>query len=90
MTSNVFAQPTAPTTPAAVDQQEGPNEVQTADNSADNQKDGETADDTTVQLKDQMETVTANKKTVLNQESSIFPPLFSKSIKFLVGFSTYK
>jgi hypothetical protein len=45
MTSNVFAQPTASTTPAAVDQQDGPNEVQTADNGADNQKDGETADD---------------------------------------------
>jgi hypothetical protein len=45
MTSNVFAQPTASTTPAAVDQQDGPNEVNTANNGADNQKDGETADD---------------------------------------------
>jgi len=45
MTSNVFAQPTASTTPATVDQPDGPNEVQTANNGADNQKDGETADD---------------------------------------------
>jgi hypothetical protein len=34
MTSNVFAQPTASTTPAAVDQQDGPNEVQTTDSIA--------------------------------------------------------
>jgi hypothetical protein len=46
MTSNVFAQSTASTTPAAVvDQPDGPNNVQVADNGTDNQKDGETADD---------------------------------------------
>ena len=45
MTSNVFAQSTASTTPAAVDPQDGPNEVQTANTGAANQKDGETADD---------------------------------------------
>ena len=55
MTSNVFAQPTVPTTPATVDLPDTPNAadqpdgqngaVDTADNGADNQKDGETADD---------------------------------------------
>jgi|GEM_PF-1775847 len=55
MASNVFAQPTVSTTPTAVDQPDTPNAtdqpdgpngaVDTADNGADNQKDGETADD---------------------------------------------
>ncbi|HEV2192806.1 MAG TPA: hypothetical protein VGR54_04200 [Nitrosopumilaceae archaeon] len=45
VTNNVFAQPTTSTTPTTVDPQDGPNEVQTADNGADDQKDGETNDD---------------------------------------------
>ncbi len=46
MTSNVFAQSTTSITPTTVDQQDSPNEIQTTDNAAaDNQKDGETADD---------------------------------------------
>jgi len=51
ITTNVFAQPTTPvtsttsTTSTTVDPQDGPNEVQTAANGADNQKDGETNDD---------------------------------------------
>ncbi|MHB8602768.1 MAG: hypothetical protein ACYC6W_03410 [Nitrosotalea sp.] len=45
MTSNVFAQSTASTTPEVVDQPDGPDNVQAADNGTDNQKDGETADD---------------------------------------------
>ncbi|HYL66404.1 MAG TPA: hypothetical protein VEU72_04565 [Nitrosopumilaceae archaeon] len=45
ITNNVFAQPTTSTTPTTVDPQDGPNEIQTANNGADNQKDGETNDD---------------------------------------------
>ena len=45
MTSNVFAQSTASTTPAVVDQPDGPNDTHAAGNGTDNQKDGETADD---------------------------------------------
>ena len=45
ITNNVFAQPTISTTPTTVDPQDGPNEIQTADNGANNQKDGETNDD---------------------------------------------
>lgn len=52
MTSNVFAQPTTPATvdlpdtPNVADQPDGQNgAVDAADNGADNQKDGETADD---------------------------------------------
>ncbi len=44
ITNNVFAQVTTSTT---ADPQDGPNEVQTAANGADNQKDGETNDDHT-------------------------------------------
>lgn len=44
MSSNVFATSIIPTT-TTVDPQDGPNEVNTADNGADNQKDGETNDD---------------------------------------------
>ena len=42
MTSNVFAQSTAP---ATVDQPDTPNAVDAADNNADNHNDGETNDD---------------------------------------------
>lgn len=45
ISSNVFAQPAASTTPAAIDPQDGLNEVNAANNGADNQKDGETNDD---------------------------------------------
>lgn len=51
MTSNVFAQPIASTTPAAVDLPDTPNAADKPDgqtgavNATDNQKDGETADD---------------------------------------------
>jgi cytoskeletal protein RodZ len=47
VTTNVFAQVTTSTTPTTVDPQDSPNEVQTTDNGADNQKDGETNDDHT-------------------------------------------